>query len=168
MKALRFKSCFTEQKLLQYNTTTVLLPHESGSLRVHMCVVFLGVSCCLLRVKLAVNRETKECVAVKILHSDGKTEVSHDSLKKEVCACVCGWVWVCGWMGVGVQVCGWMGVGVQVCGWEGVGVQCVGGWVWVCKCVGGRMWVCKCVGGRVWVCDAHVSPPGLHHEDAQT
>ena len=36
-------------------------------------------------VKLAVNRETKECVAVKILHSDGKTEVSHESLKKEVC-----------------------------------------------------------------------------------
>ena len=36
------------------------------------------------RVKLAVNRATKECVAVKILHSSGKTEVSHDSLKKEV------------------------------------------------------------------------------------
>ena len=37
------------------------------------------------------NRETKECVAVKILHSDGKTEVSHESLKKEVCVsgCVC-------------------------------------------------------------------------------
>ena len=51
-----------------------------------------GVSCWACppaRVKLAVNRETKECVAVKILHSNNTTEVSHDSLKKEVRACVC-------------------------------------------------------------------------------
>ena len=47
------------------------------------------------------NRETKECVAVKILHSDGKTEVSHESLKKEVCVSGC----VCVCLGECVYVC---------------------------------------------------------------
>ena len=74
------------------------------------------------------NRETKECVAVKILHSDGKTEVSHESLKKEVC--VSGWVWVC----PGECGCVWMGVGVGV-----------SGCVHVCVCVFVSVYVCLCV-----------------------
>ena len=43
------------------------------------------------------------------------------------------WVWVGGWVGVGVDVGGWVGVGVgvDVGGWVGVGVG-VGGWVGVC------------------------------------
>ena len=72
------------------------------------------------------NRETKECVAVKILHSDGKTEVSHESLKKEVC--VSGWGWVC----PGECGCVWMGVGVSR-------------WVWVCLGVCMSVYVCLCV-----------------------
>ena len=38
----------------------------------------------LVRVKLAVCRETGECVAVKILTVDGKEGLCHDSLRKEV------------------------------------------------------------------------------------
>ena len=34
--------------------------------------------------KLAVHRESKECVAVKILHLDGKNGLTPDCLKKEV------------------------------------------------------------------------------------
>ena len=37
-----------------------------------------------LRVRLAVCRETGECVAVKIMTVDGKEGLSHESLRKEV------------------------------------------------------------------------------------
>ena len=36
------------------------------------------------RVKLAVHRDTKEYVAVKIIHLDGKNGLTPDCLKKEV------------------------------------------------------------------------------------
>ena len=36
------------------------------------------------RVKLAVNKTTKECVAVKVLLENDKFKSSHESLKKEV------------------------------------------------------------------------------------
>ena len=68
------------------------------------------------------NRETKECVAVKILHSDGKTEVSHESLKKEVCVSGC--------------VCVCLGECVYVC---------------VCVFVSGCVSLCMCVRACVWV-----------------
>ena len=36
------------------------------------------------RVKLAVHKESKECVAVKIMHLDGDNALTLDCLKKEV------------------------------------------------------------------------------------
>ena len=39
------------------------------------------ISC---RVKLAVCKETGDCVAVKIITVDGKEGLSHESLRKEV------------------------------------------------------------------------------------
>ena len=39
---------------------------------------------CCCRVKLAVHKESKECVAVKIIHVDGKNGLTPDCLKKEV------------------------------------------------------------------------------------
>ena len=39
----------------------------------------------LCRVKLAVHKETRECVAVKIVHVDDQGEgLTHESLRKEV------------------------------------------------------------------------------------
>ena len=38
----------------------------------------------IFRVKLAVHNDTKECVAVKIVHLDGKNGLTEDCLKKEV------------------------------------------------------------------------------------
>ena len=37
-----------------------------------------------LRVKLAVHKETHECVAVKVVHVDGSNGLTHESLRKEV------------------------------------------------------------------------------------
>jgi hypothetical protein len=39
---------------------------------------------CLPRVKLAVHRETHECVAVKIVNVDGSSGLTRENLRKEV------------------------------------------------------------------------------------
>ena len=43
----------------------------------------------LHRVKLAVHRDTRECVAVKIVDVDDSSGLTHESLRKEVCIIFC-------------------------------------------------------------------------------
>ena len=42
----------------------------------------------MYRVKLAVHKDTHECVAVKIVHVDDSSGLTHESLRKEVASCL--------------------------------------------------------------------------------